>query len=336
MKKVLPFNEQTDINGYLIYTYPYGILNTDIRYKDYLMEHYINCFGYINRVNDVTFDYDDGVGYNAMCRDSAVFEMPFYSYQVGLQLDVRKLVITSIDHNYYPIVFTDEYYLKTRPSYKKAHNLHEIMIIGYDEKSFRYYAFDEKFKLSFSEFPQRQLNHAYKKGSRIGMLTPESWINHRSIVLMKLKNIQDSYIFSEERFRAKLEAYLNGEFAPELRSFFVSKDKCYIGVYNTKLLQYSLEHPEYSIGIRYPSVHTWCESKKNLYTKLKYYLEHRNSTSEDILTAYENRVVKQAELVRIIMLKYRRCGRIDAENTIGILKALFENERQILSRVLNI
>ncbi|MCI8388384.1 MAG: BtrH N-terminal domain-containing protein [Clostridiales bacterium] len=334
MGKILPFNERTDINGYLIYTYPYGILNTHSRYQEYLMEHYINCFGYINSVNDTAFKYDDGVGYSTMCHDTAPFDMPFYSYEAGLRLNVRKFIISAIDNDYYPIIFTDEYYLKTRPAYKKEHNLHEIMITGYDDDTFRYYAFNDKFKLSFAEFPQKQLNKAYRQGSRISTQVETSY--KRSIVLMKLKDIQNEYTFSSERFRAKLEAYSKGEFAPELNSFFISKDRCYIGVYNTKLLQYCLENPECSIGIRYPSVHTWCESKKNLLTKLKYYAANSGERIDDALTAYENEVVKQAELIRIIMLKYRRCSRIDAKNTIVLLDALCESEKQILARILKL
>ena len=81
MRKDLPLSTQAELNGHLIYTYPYSILCSSPVYKDYIMEHYLHCFGFVNESNDITFEYEDGVGYNNMYRCSVPFDIVYYPYR---------------------------------------------------------------------------------------------------------------------------------------------------------------------------------------------------------------------------------------------------------------
>ena len=336
MIKELPLSTQSEINGHLIYTYPYSILSASPMYKDYIMEHYLQCFGFVNESNDITFEYEDGVGYNNMYRCSGPFDIYFYPYSVGLRLNIRKTVISAINDGYYPVIFTDEYYLESRPSYRKEHNLHEILITGYDCKSFHYYAFDEKFKLSFSSFPQKALEKAYIKGSRMVPNDAVNWITGRSIILMKPRTVRSEYEYSAERFRSSLMKYLSGAPDPEMRSFLIPSENFFCGVKNTDLIGFAIENSADGIGIRYPAVHAWSESKRNTMGKINYYLAKTGCTDSGIIADYEKNVVKPAELVRMVVLKLRRNGRIDPDDTIRLLNSITKSETEIVEKILDL
>ena len=336
MKKELPISTQSDINGHLIYTYPYSILKAFPVYEEYLMEHYLLCFGFVSKSDDITFEYEDGIGYDNMFHDSGPFDILFYPYSVGLGIDLRKNIISAIDNGYYPVVFTDEYYLKSRPMYKKTHMRHEILITGYNRTSFHYYAFDDKFRLSFSSFPQANLRKAYRKGSELEVVESLSWVPGRSIIFMKPKDAQSQYHYSPERFRNSLKMYLDADFSPLLDAFFIPKEDCFCGVENTKLIKYALNNPDREILIRYPAVHAWCESKRNTQRKIAYYLENSRNISNGMLDDYEKQVVKPAEIVRMVVLKLRRNGRINSPDTIRLLESIADSEKKIIKNIINL
>ena len=336
MRKDLPLSTQAEINGHLIYTYPYSILCSSPVYKDYIMEHYLHCFVFVNESNDITFEYEDGVGYNNMYRCSGPFDIVYYPYSAGLQMNIEKTIVSAMEDNYYPVIFTDEYYLKSRPSYKKEHNLHEIMITGYDDKTFTYYAFNEKFRLSFSSFPRKNLRKAYRKGSRMIPNDAVSWVPGRSIILLKPRCALSEYEYSVARFRKGLEKYISAEPDPELRSFYIPNEKCFCGIKNTDLIKFALENSDKEIGIRYPAVHAWSESKKNMLSKISYYLEQTGYMDGDILDNYEKNVVRPAELIRMVVLKLRRNGRIDSADAIEHLNSITKSESELIRKILNL
>jgi len=330
MKK-LPLNLQTDINGYLIYTFPYSILNTFAEYKDYLIENYLQCFGFINDSNCITFEYADGVGYNNMFYDSGPLDITFNSYKVGLQLDIKQYIISAIDNNNYVVIFIDEYYLKSRPAYQKFHCLHEIMIWGYDAKKFYYSAFDRK--LLISAFPQNQIDDAYRFGYDMNIPAATNWINGKSIILIKPKLIQNPYTFSVKRFIENLKMYLTGDFSASYNSFVISTEKCYIGLYNTNLIRYCVDNPSETIYTLYPAIHAWYESKRNLLGKIRYCYEKINYENNKLILDYESNVKTQSDAIRLSFLKYTESGKLNRDTISLLLNNLFISESNIVNAI---
>ena len=336
--KNLPLNPQTEINGYLFYTLPYSILYTFPEYRDYLMEHYLQCFGYIDERNYMIYGYADGIGYHGdMFCDTGPLDIVFHSYALGLQLDIKKYIISAIDNNNYVIIFADEYYLETRPAYEKEHRLHEIIIFGYDDERFNYFVFDRK--PFFASFPQSQIDDAYRFGYDMYMNTPiearVNWVNDKSIVLMKAKPVQSPYIFSVNRFIENLQSYLKGEFSASYNSFVFPQKRAYIGVYNTNLVRYCAEkmYPVDAVYILYPSIHAWYESKANLLTKIKYCYEKSNIENSGLISAYEREVKKQSDVVRMLFFKYGQNGKLNRDAAASLLDNIFASESNIVGSI---
>gem|GEM_PF-4751833 len=330
MKNLL-LNPQTEINGYLIYTIPYSILSTFADYKDYLIENYLQCFGFINDSNCITFEYEDGIGYNNMFYNSGPLDITFHSYTIGLQMNIKQYIISAIDNNNYVVIFIDEYYVESRPAYQNFHRLHEIMIWGYDDKNFNYLAFDRK--LFFSSFPQYQIYDAYKFGYDINIPAATNWISEKSIILIKPKLIQIPYTFSIQRFIKNLEIYLKGEFSASYSSFIISKEKCYIGVYNTNLIKYCIDNPSENVCIIYPAIHAWYESKRNLLDKIKYCYEKVNYKSNKLILDYEIEVKIRSEKIRLSFLKYQESGNLNRDTISLLLNDVFSSEYNLINNI---
>jgi len=329
MKK-LPLNLQSDVNGYLFYAYPYSILNTFPEYNDYLMEHYIRCFGYIaEELNNMAFGYADGVSYNDIFYNSGPLDIVFHSCTAGLQLDIGEYIVSSIDNNNYVVVFVDEYYIECRPAYQKYHRLHDILIFGHDAKNFDCLTFTQGFL--FSSFPKNQIYDAYKSGASMDIKALGAWIGDRSIVLIKTKPIKKQYAFSAERFADNLKAYAGGKFEALYNSFVIPEEKCHAGVYNTNIIKHCLGNPD--IYILYPAIHAWHESKKNLLAKLRYWYEKTDRENDGLILDYEKKVERQAEKVRLSFLKYQRSGNLNKDNVIHILDDIFDCESDIIGKI---
>jgi len=338
--KILPLELQKDINGYLFHAFPYSILYSFPEYKDYLMENYIQCFGYVDEdFNHMAFGYSDGICYNDMFYDSGPMDIDFHSYEVGLQLDIKKYIMSSINNGKYVVIFVDEYYVEGRSAYKNYHLLHDILIFGYNKESFIYLAFDNNQKLSFLSFPLNQIEDAYKLGYSMFLNLPvenkSKWVNERSIIVLNLKPIQHKYEFIAERFVGKLKLYLNGEFSASYNSFIIPKKKCYIGLHNTNIIVHCLNNSSKSIFVTYPAIHAWYESKKNLLNKIRYAYEKMSLINNRLILAYENEIEQQANIIRLIFIKYQQNGKLDNDKFISILKAIINSESKIINNICN-
>ena len=332
----LPLTPQTEISCYQFYVFPYAILYTLPEYRDYLAEHYLQCFGYVpDYISHINFGYADGVGYNDMFYDSGPLDIVFHSYALGFQLDIKQYIVSSIDSDSYIVVFVDEYYIEGRPSYQTNHRLHDMLIYGYDDENFNYFVFDRS--PSFLSFPKNQLCDAYRFGRSTFMSSEEKviWVDGKSIVSLKPKPMQSPYIFSVNRFARNLESYLNGEFSVSYSSFVIPKEKCHIGVYNTNLLKHYVDNTIKNAYITYPAVHAWYESKRNLLSKIKYCYDKANLENSKLISDYETEVRQQAERVRLSFLKYDRNGQLNRSGISPLLGGIVNSERSIVGSIYN-
>jgi len=316
--------------------FPYTILHTFPEYEDYLMENYMQCFGYIDEdFRHMAFGYEDGIAYNNMFYDSGPLDIVFHSYMAGIQLDIKKYIISSIDNGNYIVIFVDEYYIEGRPAYKKEHRLHDILIFGYDEEKFNYFVFGRR--PIFSSFHQNQIDDAYRSGYDIYMTAPLeeriNWVNEKSVILMKPRPLQNPYSFSGRRFVENLKSYLKGEFSASYDSFVMSGEKCHIGVYNTNLIKNYVDGTAETFYITYPAVHAWHESKKNVLNKLKYCYEKVNLENSKLIADYEMEVRKQAEKIRLSFLKYDRSDKLNRGGISALLDDIMNSERNIISNI---
>ena len=331
MEIVLSLKHQDTINGYLVHAYPFSILNTYPEYHNYLTNNYVQCFGYLNESGFLTFDYEDGIGYNHLYHKSDPLEVNWIPYHVGLKLGIAEVIKRAIDLNHYVVIFTDEYFLKSRPSYKQKHFLHEIMITGYKNKVFTYYAFDENFKLTFDECPQLSLAKAYKKGRHLVLPEALDWIGKKSIIFMKPRKAFCSYDISKGSFIHKLKAYNSGIFQKEYDTFIKNSEHCFIGVHNTQAIIQCVN--DRVSAITYPAIHSWYESKRNLLSKMRTIL-FDVSMLTNLFDKYETDIVRKADMIRMVFLKYRRSGKINADNTLTLLNELYSREKDIIGQIL--
>ena len=331
--KNLPLNLQADINGFLFHAIPYSILNTFSKYKDYLMEHYMQCFGYIDNTNCLIYDYIDGMAYHSDIAEP--LDIVLHSYKAGLQLDIKEYILSSICNDCYAVIFVDEYYIENRPAYQQQHRLHEILIYGYDDDKFNYMAFGRR--LYYASFSQNQIEDAYKSGYSLYIEMPINekvdWIDGKSVILIKRKQIHDQYIFSGRRFVQNLRTYLHGEANASYNSFMISEKKRYNGVYNTNLIKYCVDNPSENIFTIYPAIHTWYESKRNLLTKIRHCYERVNCKHNKLISDYKNSVEIQSEKIRLAFLKYQESGKLNRDMISVILNNIFDSETNIINEI---
>ena len=333
MEKYMSLKHQTDINGYLFYAYPYTIVNTYPEFKQYLFDNYIQSFGYVDDSGALTFDYEDGISYNHLYYHSGPLEFHCIPYNIGIQMDIVHFLKQELNQNNYIIIFLDEYYLKGRSSYKKTHFVHEIMITGYRNNVFTYYAFNENFKLSFAECTQNHLAKAYKQGKKVVLRKAINWISQKSIMSINVKPSIRDYEYSKVTLARKLSAYYIGVFQKEYEAFIMDSSRCFIGVHNTQAIISCMTNDESRPIITYPAVHSWYESKRNLLTKMRVVLSDIAALN-DLFSRYETDIVKKADIIRMNFLKQRRNGKINADNTLTLLNELYSREKDIIGQIL--
>ena len=56
----------------------------------------------------------------------------------------------------------------------------------------------------------------------------------------------------------------------------------------------------------------------------------------DILDNYDKNVVRPAELIRMVVLKLRRNGRIDSADAIEHLNSITKSESELIRKILNL
>lgn len=86
-------------------------------------------------------------------------------------------------------------------------------------------------------------------------------------------------------------------------------------------------------AITYPAIHSWYESKRNLLIKMKSILSDVASLN-DLFDKYETDIVRKADMIRMVFLKYRRSGKIKADNTLTLLNELYFREKNIIGQIL--
>lgn len=196
---VLPITYHTDIslfqNHALLMQIP---LINDFLYPLFCC-NFINIYNY----NGDKYDYTDNESFYKQCSYCSCI-----TYQNISIFNKRQMFINIINKNCYIFFWTDEYYLPGTKAYNIYHDVHPVLIYGYDTNTSLYICalFEASSKLNTNCYPFDYLHKALESATFHGAELTDGF----PIYVIKPKLINCEYNFFVKRFLNELYNYIVG------------------------------------------------------------------------------------------------------------------------------
>ena len=321
MKKLLQIAYPT------ITSYPgranfYAITETDNRIFPWLMERYIQTESLFNPNTlecDIDFFLPPQFQYsshtalesqNTFCPlvENYSFFIDFIDYDA-----IIDYIIKSIDNGYYVTLFVNTQYISVYKSGSAI--LHNIFIYGYDtDKQILYIAdFFISYKYSFQNCTFCELINSIKHYNDLLYLYDNSYCNKSILSLIKIKD-NVNHIFSVKTFNKNLREYLgldnNYKKIYNLTNTYnthENKYRAFGNLHYNNLIDYLTLCKEKNIRINNHRVfHIFFDHKTALLQRLNFINKNLFSCCNTIENF--NNIVKEAQLIRNIILKHSFTG----------------------------
>lgn len=321
MKKTLPISMQSDLNGYLLYAYPYCVLDAYKSGKEWLQSHYFKSFSFINEDQDINLEFLDGITYGKFYRPNDIIKFDFQSETSN----IFSYITSSIDEGRYIIIFVDEYHRPGSGSFNRHHFLHELMIYGYEGDELIYLAFNRDMQFMASRIDRSAFEKAYHSGLEIPSTDTADWVYKRRITDMTYLESAPAQPV-EAIVQKSFKEYKNPEITNIKAAYKADCDYViYSGIENTKLfLQTYDQYGDDALGhIPYAGMHILYESKKLLLDRIiKFNLIDNPERYRKVVDSFNS--------ARMLYLKGNILGRYDLNKIFKNLSAGYELECELL------
>jgi len=313
MKKLLPINLNTGITTDCWNFYRLAVILSDEKLLPWFVERFIEVLMHENFTTayydfgslDAYFTYDEVLEYEEIINKEAIISVIF----------------DSVNRNGYVYLYWDRYFIKESPFFKKDHSLHDMLIIGYDDKQEEIYYIDIGINnilwgihtVKFDNFVE-----AFSSGLKIVRERPNDfiWLHayYLPACIFYLKNKTFNRGPRLGRIYASLEVclrgreFINKKFVPDKNtsSVFRSGTSIYKGYYedlnevlvnkNSNLLN---ENKHILYGIK-----RLIESKNGLLFRLNYLNKHNYVTLDESLVKNIKQLLNTLEISFQLMSKY--------------------------------
>lgn len=264
MKRRLPLSFQKNLNGYLLYAFPYCILDACESGRIWLMDHYFQPCSYINENDDINIEILDGISYGKFHKPFGILQTKFYQDTDDILYHIKN----SIDHMEYVVVFIDE--SERANTYYRY--LHEIMIFAYEDDIFTYVAFDQANVFTEMKISAFDLVRAFVAGKCAPSTLAADWARDRRIINFTMQDTQ--YKTDEKLAFEHFRWYSQGGVCEKIST----DNKCatytmYQGLDSTRLFLETIERyrEKYIEHIPYAGFHLLYETKKLLLQRMNFH-----------------------------------------------------------------
>lgn len=319
MEYLLPFDMSPGCLAYQNKAFPLGIIKANLKrdYNVWIANKFINC---VYRKKSQLFDIiaDDIWGYRQGLTETQTITIRPEVFSNNF-IDLLGLIKFMIKSKYYLTGNFNEYYIPRKKTYKDFDFIHDYILFGYDDskccfKSAGYLDTQkyENFEIEYDKY----LESIYKIGSnRVNL-----WF-HRI-------NTDFEVRFDSEFVMQQMKEYINSEHYSNIGD----NDHLYGICVWDMLAEYIFENKLLFLDLRYTRL--FMEHKNLMFSRLKILLEKGLMDNINILKKYDLEIVKQAELVHYLCLKYNLSHDIDViVRTYDIIRTINQKEYELLNGI---
>ena len=198
---------QNEIVTYLCHALPLSVILADERLLPWYYEHFINLFSIVDESGYLKLEF---LEYRASYKE-VIYEVYLGYNLLKSESNIINLVIDKINSGYYVIINVDEYYLPVKSRYQKEHFVHHSLVYGYDNARQKLLAVGFNAEQIFAPltFDYNPFITAYEAGKQYYQESAP-WAENNAVELLKLKEYQQEYPFTLQKFLSQLDNYLAG------------------------------------------------------------------------------------------------------------------------------
>ena len=300
----LLIRDKSDMTLYTHHALPLLIPFIGPQTEGWYMNNFINiCYRY---EYPSVYDYTD-----YKCFYSGIMDIDTFTYSTALCFNTIGFFTECISSNKYIYAWVDQYYISATPFYERWHDIHPVLIYGYDANRLVYHCkcFSIEKGVYSADVVMNEYHQALLKATELDM-----HINDDDVFcLFKVRN-DITCEFSLESFVSELNDYATGRGKHKGACFFKGEHivdskyhydlSCY-GLKVTELLADGLL-AKHLRCFDYRVLHMVCENKKNILKRLKYitarYANYSISAFNQCVEEYEQ-IAGKYEKVRLFAMK---------------------------------
>lgn len=262
--------------------------------------------------------------------------------------DVIDFLCSALRDGYYVVTVVDNYYLFSKGEYQKMHNLHLIMLHGFNRQDQCFYSmgFDrdiyKESQISFNSFRQAVTSlegdniHVrddycmmYKLQDENQLAYPQENFNYfpyrfnRNLVKRSLQEYLGS-VCTDEHFSAFYEVPSNGEYGISYYEAMLEYVQKFLdGTYNGNLYLVSF--------------HGMMEHKQIMVQRLKYMQEKQYIKNADSVTEDYEKLADKAAVIRNLAIKYNISMKKELLEKIGgFLEEMYTAEKYVVEQLIQL
>ncbi|MBQ9162088.1 MAG: hypothetical protein IJX74_02320 [Clostridia bacterium] len=228
--------------------------------KPWLYCHFINIYycprGYMNYVDDVNY--------------GEILDIQDVGFDRYYELNRKECFIRAICEGRYIQVWVDNYYISTSPFYEKYHDIHPVLVYGYDPTTYYCARFDKRKGLDFTEIGIEQL-HFSIESAKIYYYCP----SEVPLKFLKVKEFVAEYNNSAGYFLCELKQYRLGkgsrDFSYGIHKQPVHHTEGFFGLQITQCFIDGLKQPHLYLVFDYRLFHLIVENKQFIVNAMKYH-----------------------------------------------------------------
>lgn len=300
----LPIQEKAEITLFTHHSLPLLIPFITPQTEGWYMNSFINIF---YRYEHPTFyDYTD-----YKCFYSGIMDTDTFTFDTALQFNTTDFFKKCICSNKYIYAWVDQFFVSATPHHDREHNIHPILIYGFDEDWEVYHCkcFCVERGVYSADIAMEEYHKALEQAARIDLHINDDEV----FCLFKIRD-DIKYDFSIGSFVNELYDYTVGKGRYKEAYFFKSEYNvdseynydisCY-GLKVTFLLAKGLQKRQLR-WFDYRIVHMICENKKNILMRLRYiaarYAGYHVNAYESLVDEYAQ-IVDGYEKFRLLAMK---------------------------------
>ena len=345
MRKILPTVKKSKITLYTHHALPFQIPFITKETESWFMSCFINVF---YRYEFPTFyDYTD---YNVFYRD--IMYRDSLTYSTALTLNSRENFFSFIGDEKYIYAWVDQYYISATPYYQIEHNIHPILIYGYDSSESVYLCrcFTAEKSVYDANVKCDEYHEAlYNAGKNNDCINDDD-----VFCLFHVKpEVNANFIF--ENFIGELTDYTYGKGCN--RGFYFSKNELFYDLEDYNKNVFGIQVTEIFLNflkngggrcVDYRLLHMICENKRLIAERLQYIVNTQCIISDSLFSLVEQykQLSQRYEQARLVSIKvgikenkgdFLSSFLLDKEYTEELyfnLKKLYEEEYILLKKII--
>lgn len=302
--KELRIKVQKEINTYMTYSLPLCAVLKDENMYSWLYEHFIQIYALKDNNGGIWVDYlEDRIFY----RDIAEYSI-IQAKAMENEGSIIDFIIDKINQGYYVITFIDEFYLPNKIPYGVEHNIHQIMLYGYNnvEGKFNTVSFDNQYDFTAYSYKYDQIESAYEKGKLL-YSADMPWLQNETVELIKPKNMEAPYHSRLDIILDDIRKYKCGEDGnARIRPFNLAfGEKASFGrAVMEDIIEYLKYWDKSKASVDYRYIHLLCEHKLLMFKRLKhiYALCNNDKAINRAIEEY-SQIAEKSNILRVLFLK---------------------------------